>query len=229
MDIAGKERLLLSFGLLIVLLVICNFAFVFSNGWSRLGWQLFSFGGLFAVYRLAGLNLADIGLSKSHLGSGLKLGLLSVFVIAVSFTILYLINQKIFGDSRYHQPLSTAFYSALLLVPLKTVIFEELVFRGIMPALLKGFGINLIYIAIVSSLIFGLWHLTSAPKSDAVSIAHFSNWMIVLGVFIATSTGGAILYLLRYYSDSLIASMIVHWFVNGFAIVLTSLSWLHRS
>lgn len=228
MEMVGKERTILCLALLIVLLIICNFAFVFSNGWSRLGWQVFSFGGLFLVCRLAGLSLADVGLSKSQIGSGLKYGLIAIGIIAMVFAIIYFVDQNVFRDKRYDHALSTALYSALLLVPLKTVIFEELAFRGIMPALVKGIGANLLIIVVSSSLLFGLWHIASAPKSDALSVGHYSNWLIVAAIFMATSAGGAILYFLRYQSDSLIASMLVHWFVNGFAIVLASLSWLHR-
>lgn len=229
MDLAGKEKPLLALLLLIILLIACNFAFVFSSGWSRLGWQVFGFGGLLGICWIAGLSFADIGLSKSHIGSGLTYGLMAISVVLAGFLIAYFVDPNLFRDNRYHNSLPAALYSALFILPLKIVIFEELAFRGIMPALLKGLGVELVTVIIVSSLLFGLWHILSAPKSDALSVIHSSNWMTLVGVFVITSAGGAVFYLLRYHSDSLISSILAHWFINGFAIVLASYSWMHQS
>lgn len=229
MDLSGKEKTLLSLALLIALLIVCNFAFVFSDGWSRLGWQVFGFGGLLGVCWLAGLSFADIGLSRSHIGSGLKYGLLAIGVVLVGFLIAYLVAPALFQDNRYNNSLPVALYSSLFILPLKIVIFEELAFRGILPALLKGVGAELVTLIIVSSLLFGLWHILSAPRGDSLSVAHFSSWTTLAGVFVITSVGGAVFYLLRYQSDSLISSILAHWFINGFAIVLSSYSWMHHS
>src|SRR3954464_2104987 len=114
-----KERAALYLGALLVLLVICNLAFVYSKGWTRWTWQLVSFGGLFAVYKFSGLSLADIGLSKSRLGAGFKYGIIAVALIFIVFVALFLINQNIFSDKRYDQSLHTALVSALFIVPVQ--------------------------------------------------------------------------------------------------------------
>lgn len=223
-----KDRATISLILMLLLLVVCNYAFVYSRGWSRWGWQLISFGGLFAIYKFAGLTLSDIGLSWDKIGTGVKYGLVAAGLALVAFLVLYFINYEFFGDSRYHQGLQAALITGLLVVPLKTVLFEEIAFRGILPALLKEFSGSFIVILIVSSLLFGLWHILSAPKADMLSIGSFSNILVIGGVFLATSIGGAVLYFLRDQSDSLVASIIVHWFVNGFTILLSSISWLQH-
>jgi membrane protease YdiL (CAAX protease family) len=220
------DRTFLSLALLVVILIVSNLAFAYSNGWSRLGWQLFGYGGLLLVFKLAGLSLADIGLSKARLGSGLKYGLITVAIILVVLLTTYLVKQNVFHDDRYHQSLRAALSSALLFVPLKTVIFEELAFRGIMPALLKNFGSGQWTIMLVSAILFGLWHITTAPKTGDISIANFSNYLILGTVFLTTCLGGVVFYLLRYHSDSLLASILVHWCINGSSIVLSALSWV---
>lgn len=223
-----KDKPILYLGLLLILLIICNLAFVYSKGWTRWTWQLFSFGGLFAIFKLSGLTFADIGLSRARAGTGFKYGIIAIAIIFVVFMLLFLINQNIFSDKRYDQSFHTALISALFFVPLQTVLFEELAFRGLMPGLLKNINAAFWFSIIISSLLFGLWHILSAPKGNLVGVASSSNLLIVATVFMATASAGAVLYFLRYKSGSLIAPIMVHWFVNGLAIVLASFSWLHR-
>jgi membrane protease YdiL (CAAX protease family) len=220
--------MVLSLGALLVLLIICNFAFVHSKDWTRWIWQLVSFGGLFAVFKFSGLGLADIGLSKLKIGAGLKYGVIAVALIFIVFMILFLINQNIFSDKRYNQGMQAALIGALIIVPIQTVLFEELAFRGLMPALLKNINAAIWFSIIISSVLFGLWHILSAPKGSLAGVSSSSNLLIIGGVFLATTAAGAFLYFLRYQSGSVIAPIMVHWFVNGFAIILTSLNWLHR-
>ncbi|HVO86214.1 MAG TPA: CPBP family intramembrane glutamic endopeptidase [Candidatus Binatia bacterium] len=207
------------------MLVVCNLAFARSSGWARWGWQLFGFGGLFFVYRIGGLSLGDIGLSRSRIGIGLKYALVAIAVSFVALVIAYFINQSLFRDTRYNQALGPALLASLFILPLKVVIFEELVFRGVMPALLKDLGSRPWVILVVSSILFGLWHISTTPKSGNITAGHYSNLLIVGAIFMVTSAAGAALYLLRYQSDSLVPAIAVHWFINGAAIVLASLAW----
>jgi membrane protease YdiL (CAAX protease family) len=227
-DFVLKDKVALALALLVVLLIVCNFAFVRSSGWTRWGWQLLSFGGLFAVYKIAGLSLSDIGLSRSRLGSGFKYALAAIAIIAIIFLLIYFINQNIFRDPRYNQGLKVALNSALFILPIQTVLFEELAFRGLMPSLIKGLNGSLVITVIVSALLFGLWHIASAPKGELLGNQHVPNLLVITLIFLATSVGGAVLYLLRYKSGSLVTPIAVHWFVNGLAMVLASLSWTHR-
>jgi membrane protease YdiL (CAAX protease family) len=227
-DFVSKDKAALGLVLLLVLLVVCNFAFVRSHGWTRWSWQLLSFGGLFAVYKIAGLTLSDIGLSRAKLGSGFKYAFVAIMIITVVFMLIYFLNQNVFRDPRYHQSLKVALTSALFILPIQTVLFEELAFRGVMPSLIKGLGGSLLVTVIVSALLFGLWHIASAPKGELLGKQHVSNLLIIGLTLLATSAGGAILYMLRYKSGSLVAPIAVHWFVNGLGIVLSSISWMHR-
>jgi membrane protease YdiL (CAAX protease family) len=40
-----------------------------------------------------------------------------------------------------------------------------------------------------------------------------------------TSVAGLILGYLRYKSDSLLTPTIIHWFINGSALILAAISW----
>ena len=226
MAVGSRRRAALCLAALIIVLTICNIVFAYSNGWARVGCQLFGFGGLLFVYKAAGLALSDIGLDKKRLTAGLKYGLTAILLIAVVLTLVFFVDQNIFKDSRYHHTVRTALAAGLLIVPVKVVIFEELAFRGLIPALLKGLGSKPWHIAVISSFLFGLWHIATAPKADNLTAGSFSNLLIIGAVVLATFGGGLILYLLRRRSDSLLASILVHWFINGSTTVLAALSWL---
>jgi membrane protease YdiL (CAAX protease family) len=214
-----------SLAVLLIILIICNIGFAYSNGWYRWGWQLFGFLGLFFVYRLSDLTIADIGLSKSRLGAGLKYALAAIIVISIALLAAYLINKKLFMDKRYDQSLKTALTAGLLLLPLKVVLFEELAFRGIMPALMKDLGSKPWIILVISSVLFGLWHILTAPKSSSLTVGGHTNLLVIFGIFLATFAGGVILYLLRQHSGSLVAPIVAHWFINCSAMLLAALSW----
>jgi uncharacterized protein len=225
MEEALRGRSGVSLAVLLIFLIVCNIGFAYSNGWYRWGWQLFGFLGLFFVYRLSDLTIADIGLSKSRLGAGLKYSLAAIIVISIALLAAYLINKKLFMDKRYDQSLKTALTAGLLLLPLKVVLFEELAFRGIMPALMKDLGSKPWIILVISSVLFGLWHILTAPKSSSLTVAGHTNLLVIFGIFLATFAGGVILYLLRQHSGSLVAPIVAHWFINCSAMLLASLSW----
>jgi membrane protease YdiL (CAAX protease family) len=222
---ALKDRAVLSLILLLTVLVICNLTFAFSKGWWRWGWQLLAFASLYLVYRFADLSLADIGLSRDRLGSGLKYAAVTIVLILVGLVVAYFVKHSLFHDSRYHQSLGAAITAGLFVVPLKTVLFEELAFRGIMPAILKDIGSRPWIIFLVTALLFALWHMLTIPRSNDVSVGSFSNLLIAAVTFLTTFLGGLVFYYLRDKSGSLVAPILVHWLLNGTTIVLAALSW----
>ncbi|HSX53638.1 MAG TPA: CPBP family intramembrane glutamic endopeptidase [Patescibacteria group bacterium] len=215
--------------LFVLTLIVFNIAFISSNGWARLFWNISGYAILFMVYKFTRLSLDSIGLSRRSIKPGLKYGCYIVLVILFVMLVAFFIDKTIYKDPRYHRNLSTALYSVLILLPLKTVIFEEIAFRGILPAILLKIRNERRFAAIVASLAFGLWHVFSATKIGNYHIGgnvNIPGIAVIGGVFIATSLFGYLLCELRLRSNSLVAPIIVHWFLNGFGIVLASLSWL---
>lgn len=221
---ALKDRAVLSLILLLAVLVICNLTFAFSSGWWRWGWQVLGFASLYLVYHISELSLSDIGLSRNRLAAGLGYALVAIVVIVIALVVSYFVKHSLFHDTRYHQSLSAAITAGLLVVPLKTVLFEELAFRGILPALLKDLGHKPLWIALVSASLFGLWHIATAHAGNTLP-GNDSNLLITGVVFVTTFAGGLLFYFLRLKSDSLVAPILVHWLINGTTIVLAALSW----
>jgi membrane protease YdiL (CAAX protease family) len=226
MSLTSRHRLAL--GLLVVTLLICNLTFPNSTGWPRVFLNVFGYLGLLVCYLIAKIKPADIGLAKSSLKSGFKYGGLAMLAIAAVTFFIFLIDKQAFKDPRYHHNLGTALYSVVILLPLKTVIFEELAFRGIGLALLYKIKANHWFASIVSSLAFGLWHVSSSVSINKYNLGGgliIPKPLVVLSAVIATSIAGLILCELRWRSKSLLAPIMAHWSVNAFAIILASLSW----
>ena len=219
-------KYLLSTFVLIGLLIICNIAFPATAGWPRLIWNIFGYLGLYIIFRFSGLKFEDIGLAPKYYKKGLLYTSVIILVISTLLISAYLIDSQIFHDQRYKQSLGTAFFAVVILLPLKTVFFEELAFRGLLPSLLfkSTTKRNTIFL---SSLAFGLWHVSSSFRVGDYNFmgVNVPGFIFMLTAVSATSFAGYLFLQMRLRSKSLLAPIAVHWFINGSAIILASLSW----
>lgn len=177
------------------------------------------------LYRQSGLRRTDIGLSKNSINSGLRWGTIAMLIVVTIITAGIFITPESFMDDRYHQSLQSAIIRSIIFIPLATVIFEELVFRGILLELLRR-QYSLKISVIISSFCFGLWHVFSSlgvsnalfHTSDAAYAA-----LSVLTVVVATSVAGLGFCYLRLRSGSIIAPMLAHWSINAFALIAAAI------
>ena len=213
---------------LLALLIICNLAFVSSHGWGRLIWSLAGYLGLFAVCAVAQLRFADIGLSRQNFPSGLRFAAYVILAIVLVFAAILLVDHGAFKDPRYDQSLPKALDASLVLLPLKTVFFEELAFRGIFLALLTKLKAGRWLANITSSVAFGLWHIgsTSGIGSYKLSAGVSVSQSLIFGaVLLFTTVAGLLLCELRWRSKSLLAPIAAHWFANCAGILIAAFSW----
>ncbi len=211
---------------LIVALIVSNIAFPATTGWERLIWNILGYLGLYFIFRRSGLTFADIGLAPKYIKRGFLYGLGAIAIISVLFVGGYLVDDQLFQDERYRQSIATALFAVMVLLPLKTVLFEEVAFRGMLPALLMKFKSRRFSI-VVSSLAFGLWHVSSSLNVGDYNIAGIAipGFAFILASVLATSVAGFLFLELRLRSRSLLAPIMVHWFINGAAIMLAAISW----
>lgn len=174
-------------------------------------------------FELYNFSLTDIGLSKKYLVSGLKLGSLFAGLAVVILLGTFILSPEIFRDDRYNKSILEIIFYCLIALPFLTVLFEELLFRGIMLSLfLKKF--NQLWSIVFTSLAFGLWHFLSAQNiNSAPDIA--PSVLVIIGTLIFATVGGAFLSWLRLSSKSLLAPIIFHWIINATAVALAFLSW----
>jgi uncharacterized protein len=209
-------------------LAIFNIAFILSGGWARLLWSVLGYLSLFAAYKAEGLSLVSIGLGKGSTKPALKYIIAVTTLIAFVMLSAFFIDETVFKDVRYNQSLLAALYASLVLLPLKTVLFEEIAFRGILPALFLKFRHHRSYASVVSSLLFGLWHVFLATKMGDYLLGGdlvIPNPFVVIGIFVATSVAGYLFCELRWRSGSLLTPIAAHWFINGFAMALAAFAW----
>lgn len=129
------------------------------------------------------------------------------------FVLLFFIVTPIITKNYELYNILSLVYNAII-----TVIFEELIFRGLIFKEISSMKNDLIaYIA--STILFGIWHLgyidtiiwrTSLFSPDA-NIANIMFWKVITGIII-----GVILGFFRYKNKNVYSSMLVHTFINTF-------------
>lgn len=187
----------------------------------------------FARYR--GLTWTQLGLGRDRLRSGLLWGGGAIAVVAGIYLagILLPLSRPAFLDSRYHLGLSGALLTAFVIIPVGTVLIEEVAFRSVLWGMLSR-HMKVWRVLITSSLLFGLWHvlpslhLDSANRgvNDVMSHAGTAAGVITIAATVAfTALGGVVAGELRRRSGSLLASAGMHWATNALGVLFGVLAW----
>lgn len=177
--------------------------------------------------RAGGLGAADLGLDRASLPAGLRwglavsLGLLVVFVVAAQLPFL----ASAFDDDRTPTGTTAVLLKVLVVIPLRTVLLEELAFRGVLLGLVardRGTRAGVTW----SAAAFGMWHVPPAfvvlRANEALSSAADSPpvaALVVLGIVVFTAASGAVLAWLRL-RGGLAAPVLVHWTVTAVPTVV---------
>jgi membrane protease YdiL (CAAX protease family) len=152
-----------------------------------------------------------------------------VTVIAVG--VLLPQTRPMFMNNRY-ATISGAVVASMIIIPLQTVIPEELAFRGVLHgALNRAWGFR--GVALAGSLLFGLWHVATSMGLTSSNVG-FTRLLGggVLGMLagvtlavIATAAAGFVFSWLRRRSGSLLAPIALHWSLNGMGALAAALVW----
>lgn len=151
------------------------------------------------------------------MGGGIALAVAAVIAALVAIPA----TRGFFVDHRYAS-LSAVIFAAVVLIPLLTVVPEELAFRGVLHGSLrrrlgKRGGL------IVGSALFGLWHVLSSlglnAQNAGLSAVLGGGWLGqllgILGAVLATSVAGAGFIWLRERTGSILAPVGLHWALNA--------------
>jgi membrane protease YdiL (CAAX protease family) len=142
------------------------------------------------------------------------------------------LTRAAFRDSRYHLGWGDALLTAFVLIPVGTVLVEEIAFRGVLWGLLRRW-IGTPLATAVSSALFGLWHvlpsLGLAADNQAISSTigrgRSGQVVTVLGTVLFTALSGVVFCELRRRSGSVLASAGLHWAVNGLSVLAAAAVW----
>jgi membrane protease YdiL (CAAX protease family) len=180
-------------------------------------------GCLLVIARAQGLAATDLGLDRSSWPAGLRWGAAAATLVGVAYVLVYLT-----GSVREALPDGggglgrVALWRVLVVIPLGTVLPEELAFRGLLLALL-GRRYGVLAGILLSSGLFGLWHVvpllgggttnaTIASVVGADAAGMVARVVVTVGF---TSLAGALLCWLRLRSGSLLAPILAHWTVKA--------------
>jgi membrane protease YdiL (CAAX protease family) len=219
-------------------LAVCAFLLVYNNVVQLVPAQrslyvpmnLVVAAGLVAAARRRGLTWHDVGLSRDRARSGLIWGAVPAAIVAVGYAAVLLSPARdVLDDERYAglSP-SRLLYVTLVRIPLGTVVLEEVAFRGVLlAAAARAWSVR--WAVVVSSAVFGLWHIRPTLSALAVNDLGGSLLSKVAGVGAAvvfTAGAGALFAWLRLRSVSLLAPMVLHVTTNSVGVVAAFLA--HR-
>ncbi|MGB8405778.1 MAG: CPBP family intramembrane glutamic endopeptidase [Mycobacterium sp.] len=217
----------------VTMLVATNLLAHFTTPWANFVVVPVAAVALVALVRSRGLGWAELGLGREHWRSGMRYALGAVLlvgsVIAIGLVLPW--TRPMFLNNHY-ATVSGAVLASMIIIPLQTVIPEELAFRGVLHGTLnRAWGFR--GVATAGSLLFGMWHIATSFGLTSTNVG-FTRVLgagvpgMIAGVVmavIATAAAGFVFTWLRRRSGSLLAPIALHWSLNGMGALAAALVW----
>jgi membrane protease YdiL (CAAX protease family) len=189
---------------------------------------------LLLIGRMAGLTWPELGLGLLTLQRGTQVAGVAAVTVAMVYAIAVAIpiTRGAFRDTRYRLGLRAALYTSLVAIPLGTVLFEEMAFRGVLWGLLdRDYGV--LDATVASACLFGLWHVlpaldlarTHTSVRGAATARPRRVAITVLATMAFTTIAGVVFAELRWRSGSLVAPIGLHWATNGLGVLAAARVW----
>jgi membrane protease YdiL (CAAX protease family) len=228
-----RFRVYLDVAVVVVVLAISNVIAHFTTPWANVVTVPAVAVGLVLLVRARGMGWSDLGLGREHwrTGAGYAAAAVGLVVAVIAVGALLPWTRPMFLNDRY-ATLSGALVASMIIIPLQTVIPEELAFRGVLHgALDRAWGFR--GVAAAGSLLFGLWHIASSMGLTAGNVGFtriLGGGVLgvaagVVGAVLATAAAGYVFTWLRRRSGSLLAPIALHWSLNGVGAVAAALMW----
>ena len=175
--------------------------------------------GVLGAGLASGLTAADLGLGLDRVGAGVRLGAAfggpvtagyGVGVVTPALRPL-LSDQRVAGLDG-----GQLAYQVLVRIPVGTVVWEEIAFRGVLQAALRRVLSEPLATA-AGAAVFGLWHIrptAGALAANGLAAGRGRRVLAVTGVVAGMAGAGVVLSVLRERSGSLVAPVLVHLATN---------------
>ncbi|MGA5465456.1 lysostaphin resistance A-like protein [Mycobacterium sp. NPDC050041] len=234
-DLTAPRRLhvYVDIAVVVAVLVATNLVAHFTTPWAGIATVPAAAIGLMLLVRARGLGWTELGLGREHwrTGAGYAAAAVGLVFTVVAIGALLPWTRPMFMNNNY-ATISGALIASMVVIPLQTVIPEELAFRGVLHgALTRAWGFR--GVAAAGSLLFGLWHIATSfgLTSENVGFTRLFGagvWGTVAGVVlavVATGVAGFVFTWLRRRSGSLLAPIALHWSLNGLGALAAALVW----
>ena len=177
-------------------------------------------GVLLAGARASGLSWAELGLARRRLPAGARWGGACLALVAAGYVAALAapVTRPLLTDARVADLDGGGLaYQVLVGIPLGTVVWEEVAFRGVLLAALARV-LSLRAATAVSAAVFGVWHVR--PTLDALAVNDLAEGPLLTGLAVllgclATALAGLVLAWLRLRSGSLLAPALLHLATNS--------------
>ncbi|MDT5137945.1 MAG: protease family protein [Mycobacterium sp.] len=228
-----RFRIYVDIAVVVAVLVLANLVAHFTTAWASIATVPAAAVGLVFLIRRRGLDWAELGLGREHWKSGMGYALAAVALVVsvIAVGVLLPMTRPMFLNNHY-ATVSGAVIASMVIIPLQTVIPEELVFRGVLHgALDRAWGFR--GVALAGSLLFGLWHIATSLGLTSNNVGFtrlFGGGVVgmlagVMLAVLATGAAGFVFSWLRRRSGSLIAPIALHWSLNGMGALAAALVW----
>ncbi|SNS17018.1 CAAX protease self-immunity [Geodermatophilus pulveris] len=181
-------------------------------------------GVLLAAARAAGLSWAELGLDRRRLAPGARWGGGCAAAVAAGYAVALALPalRPLLADGRVAR-LDAAELAgqALVRIPLGTVLWEEVAFRGVLLAALARLLPRAGAVG-VSAAVFGLWHVRptlGALAANDLAGPPLARAGAVLLACLATAAAGVLFAALRERSGSLLAPALLHLATNSLGLL----------
>ncbi|MGZ8802508.1 MAG: CPBP family intramembrane glutamic endopeptidase [Mycobacterium sp.] len=226
-------RIYADIAIVVVVLALTNLLAHFTTLWASIAVVPAAAVGLLLLVRSRGLGWSELGLGREQWRSGAGYAVAAVTLVGTVIAVGALLpwTRPMFLNDNY-ATLSGALIASMIIIPLQTVIPEELAFRGVLHgALNRAWGFR--GVAAAGSLLFGLWHIATSMGLTASNVGFtrilgggvFGMVVGVAGAVLATAAAGFVFTWLRRRSGSLIAPIALHWSLNGLGALAAALVW----
>ena len=230
---SNRLRLHADIAVVVAVLVLTNLVAHFTTAWASIATVPAAAVGLVLLVRWRGLDWAELGLGREHWKSGMGYALAAVALVVsvIAIGVALPATRPMFLNNHY-ATISGALIASMVIIPLQTVIPEELVFRGVLHgALHRAWGFR--GVAMAGSLLFGLWHIATSLGLTSNNVGFtrlfgegvFGMLAGVTMAVLATGAAGFVFSWLRRRSGSLIAPIALHWSLNGVGALAAAVVW----
>ena len=175
---------------------------------------------LLVVARAAGLSWDDLGLARRRLAAGARWGAPCVALVAAGYVaaLAVPVSRPLLGDARVSElDGGELAHDVLVRIPLGTVVWEEVAFRGVLLAALARV-VPVGTAVVLSAVVFGVWHVR--PTLSALAVNDLADGFLptalaVVAACLFTAAAGAFMAWLRLRSGSLLAPALLHLSTNS--------------
>ena len=228
----ASRRAAVSAGALVLVLAAWNNVIVTrlpSYPASYVAANLTAAGVLLAAARASGLSWEELGLARRRLPAGARWGGVCLALVGAGYlaALAVPVVRPLLTDARVAGlDAGELAYQVLVGIPLGTVVWEEVAFRGVLLAALARV-LSLRAAIAVSAAVFGVWHVR--PTLSALAVNDLAEGPLLTGLAVllgclATALAGLVLTWLRLRSGSLLAPALLHLATNSLGTLAAAIA-----